>query len=197
MPDNNSRPSWSARPTIVAGRSGDGLTLPCELPMRIDDEFVGDHHLPLSCISSGMRRVWLSATGAVLNQAGNVHSTKVLLERFVLRFEEGSMASTLIRRDQFNITPQGIIHKTNGSRFHSTPWRSFPRTMRLGVVGSRATVSLASAAVRITNAHVEDICRVPLSLVRLRVICRFSNYGRNAEWSAARTRTTLIVQNSA
>lgn len=45
------------------------------------------------------------------------------------------MENTLVRRDQFNITPQGIVHKPTDAAF--IPSHGDPRsgTMRLGQLG--------------------------------------------------------------
>jgi hypothetical protein len=47
------------------------------------------------------------------------------------------MERSLVRRDQFNISPQGIIHKPTDAAF--TPHFGDPRsgTMRLGTLGNR------------------------------------------------------------
>jgi hypothetical protein len=47
------------------------------------------------------------------------------------------MENTLVRRDQFNITPQGIVHKPTDAAF--IPSRGDPRsgTMRLGQLGNQ------------------------------------------------------------
>jgi hypothetical protein len=47
------------------------------------------------------------------------------------------MESHLVRRDQFNVSPQGIIHKPTDAAF--TPYFGDPRwgTMRLGTLGNK------------------------------------------------------------
>ena len=46
------------------------------------------------------------------------------------------MASILVRRDQFNITPQGIVHKPTDA--------ALPHTLATHILGSRAWVNLAA-----------------------------------------------------
>jgi hypothetical protein len=46
------------------------------------------------------------------------------------------MANTLIRRDQFNITPQGIVHKPTHAAFTPHPGDPFSGTMRLAQLGN-------------------------------------------------------------
>lgn len=46
------------------------------------------------------------------------------------------MPSTLVRRDQFNITPQGIVHKPTDAAFTPHPGDPFSGTMRLGRLGN-------------------------------------------------------------
>jgi hypothetical protein len=50
--------------------------------------------------------------------------------------EEESMASTLVRRYQFNITPQEIVHKPTDAAFTPHPGDPFSGTMRLGRLGN-------------------------------------------------------------
>ena len=42
------------------------------------------------------------------------------------------MASILVRRDQFNITPQGIIHKPTDAFFAPHPGNPYSGSIRLG-----------------------------------------------------------------
>ena len=42
------------------------------------------------------------------------------------------MASILVRRDQFNITPQGIIHKPTDAYFAPQPGNPYSGSIRLG-----------------------------------------------------------------
>ena len=46
------------------------------------------------------------------------------------------MASILVRRDQFNITPQGIVHKPTDA--------ALPHTLATHILGSRAWVNSES-----------------------------------------------------
>jgi hypothetical protein len=46
------------------------------------------------------------------------------------------MASILVRRDQFNITPQGIVHKPTDAAFTPHPGEPFSGTTRLGRLGN-------------------------------------------------------------
>jgi hypothetical protein len=45
---------------------------------------------------------------------------------------ERKMAANLVRRDQFNITPQGIIHKPTDAAFTPFPGDPFSGTRRAG-----------------------------------------------------------------
>jgi hypothetical protein len=45
------------------------------------------------------------------------------------------MASILVRRDQFNITPQGIIHKPTDSYFSPHAGDPYSGSIRLGQLG--------------------------------------------------------------
>jgi len=47
------------------------------------------------------------------------------------------MANMLVRRDQFNITPQGIVHKPTDAAFIPSPGDPRSGTMRPGQLGSR------------------------------------------------------------
>jgi hypothetical protein len=47
------------------------------------------------------------------------------------------MASTLVRRDQFNVTPQGIVHKPTDAAFIPSPGDPRCGTVRLGRLGNR------------------------------------------------------------
>jgi hypothetical protein len=53
--------------------------------------------------------------------------------------EEEDMASTLVRRDQFNITPQGIIHKPTDAAFTPHAGDPYSGTVRLGQLGNQLT----------------------------------------------------------
>ena len=46
------------------------------------------------------------------------------------------MVYTLVRRDQFNITPQGIVHKPTDAAFIPSPGDPHSGTMRLGQLGN-------------------------------------------------------------
>ena len=46
------------------------------------------------------------------------------------------MENTLIRRDQFNITPQGIIHKPTDAAFTPNPGDPYSGTLRKGQLGN-------------------------------------------------------------
>jgi hypothetical protein len=50
----------------------------------------------------------------------------------LLGVEVWKVADILIRRDQFNITPQGIVHKPTGAAFTPYPTDPFSGTMRAG-----------------------------------------------------------------
>jgi hypothetical protein len=50
---------------------------------------------------------------------------------------EQRMANILVRRDQFNITPQGINHKPTDAAFTPYAGNPYSGTMRLGQLGSR------------------------------------------------------------
>ncbi len=47
------------------------------------------------------------------------------------------MESTLVRRDQFNISPQGIVHKPTDAAFTPNPGDPFSGTERLGQLNNR------------------------------------------------------------
>jgi hypothetical protein len=47
------------------------------------------------------------------------------------------MANTLVRRDHFNITPQGITHKPTDAGFTPYPGDPLSGTMRMGQLGNR------------------------------------------------------------
>jgi len=47
------------------------------------------------------------------------------------------MESTLVRRDQFNISPQGIIHKPTDAAFTPYPDDPLSGTTRLGTLGNK------------------------------------------------------------
>jgi hypothetical protein len=46
------------------------------------------------------------------------------------------MASILVRRDQFNITPQGIVHKPTDACFAPHPSDPYSGSIRLGQLGN-------------------------------------------------------------
>ena len=47
------------------------------------------------------------------------------------------MDSTLVRRDQFNISPQGIVHKPTDAAFTPNPGDPLSGIERLGQLGSQ------------------------------------------------------------
>jgi hypothetical protein len=47
------------------------------------------------------------------------------------------MPTTLVRRDQFNITPQGIVHKPTDAAFIPSPGDPRTGTVRLGQLRNR------------------------------------------------------------
>jgi len=47
------------------------------------------------------------------------------------------MANVLVRRDQFNITPQGIVHKQTDAAFAPHPGDPYSGITRLGQLGSK------------------------------------------------------------
>ena len=47
------------------------------------------------------------------------------------------MEKTLVRRDQFNISPQGIVHKPTEAAFTPYPGDPYSGTVRLGQLGQR------------------------------------------------------------
>src|SRR6476620_12754328 len=49
---------------------------------------------------------------------------------------EKVMANTLVRRDQFNITPQGILHKPTEAAFTPSPGNPHSGITRLGQLGN-------------------------------------------------------------
>ena len=49
---------------------------------------------------------------------------------------EKAMANTLIRRDQFNITPEGIVHKPTDAAFTPYPGDPYLGITRLGQLGN-------------------------------------------------------------
>jgi hypothetical protein len=48
-----------------------------------------------------------------------------------------AIANKLVRRDQFNITPQGIIHKPTDAAFTPNPGDVFSGIERLGQLGNK------------------------------------------------------------
>jgi hypothetical protein len=47
------------------------------------------------------------------------------------------MESKLVRRDQFNISPQGIVHKPTDAAFSPCPGDPLSGTTRLGTLGNQ------------------------------------------------------------
>jgi len=47
------------------------------------------------------------------------------------------MKSNLVTRDQFNISPQGIVHKPTDAGFTPNPGEPMTGTMRLGTLGNQ------------------------------------------------------------
>jgi hypothetical protein len=47
------------------------------------------------------------------------------------------MENTLVRRDQFNITPKGIVHKPTDAAFIPSPGDPRSGTVRLGQLGNQ------------------------------------------------------------
>jgi hypothetical protein len=47
------------------------------------------------------------------------------------------MANILVRRDQFNITPQGIVHKPTDAAFTPNPGDPYSGITRLGQLGGK------------------------------------------------------------
>jgi hypothetical protein len=47
------------------------------------------------------------------------------------------MESNLVRRDQFNISPQGIVHKPTDAAFTPCPGDPLSGTTRLGALGNQ------------------------------------------------------------
>jgi hypothetical protein len=47
------------------------------------------------------------------------------------------MESSLVRRDQFNVTPQGIVHKPTDAAFAPSPGDPFSGIERLGQLGNQ------------------------------------------------------------
>lgn len=47
------------------------------------------------------------------------------------------MEHSLVRRDQFNISPQGIVHKPTDAAFTPNPSDPYSGILRLGQLGSR------------------------------------------------------------
>jgi hypothetical protein len=48
------------------------------------------------------------------------------------------MENTLVRRDQFNISPQGIVHKPTDAAFTPDPSDPYSGIVRLGQLGGSA-----------------------------------------------------------
>jgi hypothetical protein len=55
---------------------------------------------------------------------------------FRLSAREEIMADILVRRDQFNITPEGIVHKPTDAAFIPSPGDPLKGTLRLGSLGA-------------------------------------------------------------
>jgi hypothetical protein len=51
--------------------------------------------------------------------------------------KEEIMESTLVRRDQFNITPQGIVHKPTAAAFTPYPGDPYSGITRMGQLGNK------------------------------------------------------------
>ena len=66
------------------------------------------------------------------------------------------MASTLVRRDQFNITPEGIVHKPTDAAFTPYPGDPHSGITRLGHLGNNNPNG--------TSFSPEDVQRVMLEL---------------------------------
>ena len=49
------------------------------------------------------------------------------------------MENTLVRRDQFNISPQGIVHKPTDAAFVPNPGDPYTGIHRLGQLGNAAS----------------------------------------------------------
>jgi hypothetical protein len=49
------------------------------------------------------------------------------------------MEDTLVRRDQFNISPQGIVHKPTDAAFTPAPGNPYSGIYRMGRLGSEAS----------------------------------------------------------
>jgi hypothetical protein len=49
------------------------------------------------------------------------------------------MENTLVRRDQFNITPQDIVHKPTDAAFTPDPGDPYSGTHRMGRLGSETS----------------------------------------------------------
>jgi len=62
------------------------------------------------------------------------------------------MANVLVRRDQFNITPQGIVHKPTDAAFTPYPGNPYSGITRLGHLGNNNTNG--------TSFSPEDVQRV-------------------------------------
>ena len=54
------------------------------------------------------------------------------------------MANILVRRDQFNITPQGIVHKPTDAAFTPYPGDPYSGITRLGQLGENILMEIAS-----------------------------------------------------
>jgi hypothetical protein len=51
--------------------------------------------------------------------------------------EEGDMTNKLVRRDQFKVTPQGIIHKPTDAAFSPHPGEAYSGITRMGQLGNQ------------------------------------------------------------
>jgi hypothetical protein len=47
------------------------------------------------------------------------------------------METSLVRRDQFNISPHGIIHKPTDAAFTPTPGNPYSGILRMGKLGNK------------------------------------------------------------
>jgi len=55
----------------------------------------------------------------------------------VLPAEEQIMGNILVKRDQFNITPHGIVHKPTDASFTPYPGEAYRGITRIGQLGNR------------------------------------------------------------
>jgi hypothetical protein len=55
------------------------------------------------------------------------------------------MANTLVRRDQFNITPEGIVHRPTDAAFTPSPGDPHSGTTRLGHLGNNINIPIGAS----------------------------------------------------